>query len=324
MNISKIAELSGVSRATVSRYLNNGYVSDEKKERIKRVIKDTGYRPSMQAQTLRTKKTKLIGVIIPKISSESISKIVDGISKKLYEYGYNIFLGNTDNNTDKEIEFLNIFKNNYVDGVIFIATIFKKAHEDILKSMSVPIVILGQKSEKYCCVYHDDFGAAKELTECLLNSGCKNIAYIGVTEKDKAAGLERKNGFLHALENKEIKCDNIRIGEFKYASGYELMKDILNRCNLIDGVFCATDTIAVGAMDAIKEKNMKIPDDIKVVGIGDSIFSKVVTPRLTTAKYYYTKSGTEAASMLLTMMDENKMYTKRLKLGYEIMIRESI
>ena len=326
MNISEIAKLAGVSRATVSRYLNDGYVSEEKREKIKAVIEETGYIPSTQAQMLRTKKTKLIGVILPKISSETISKIVDGISEKLAASGYHILLGNTDNSIERELEYLNIFKNNQVDGIIFIATIVSRRHKKLLKEIPVPVVVIGQEVEGYCCVYHDDYYAAKELTKRMIKANCKALAYIGATSEDKAAGLDRKQGFLEAIKETDIRTDELLLeeGSFSMESGYELMKKILAKKLDIDGVFCATDTIAVGAMEAVKEAGKNIPEDISVVGIGDTKISKVVTPKLTTARYYYKTSGVEAAAMLLAIIEEGQTYNKKIKLGYEILDRDSI
>ena len=108
MNINEIAKLANVSRATVSRYFNDGYVSAEKREQIRRVIEETGYKPSAQAQMLRTKKTKQIGVIIPKINSESISRITAGIESVLAERGYQMLLAGTDNTPAKEVEYLSL------------------------------------------------------------------------------------------------------------------------------------------------------------------------------------------------------------------------
>lgn len=110
MNINEIARLAGVSRATVSRYLNKGYVSEEKKEIIRKVIEETGYQPSAQAQTLRTKKTSLVGVILPKINSDTISREVAGISDVLTARGYQLILANTNNNLDEELKYLSRFK----------------------------------------------------------------------------------------------------------------------------------------------------------------------------------------------------------------------
>ena len=203
MTINEIAKMAGVSRATVSRYLNDGYVSEEKKERIAGVIAETGYIPSSQAQMLRTKKTGLIGVIIPKISSDSIGRMVDGIGEELAKEGYQLLLASTNNNEREEVRYLQTFRNNYVDGVILIGTIFRKEHRKALEELEVPVVILGQQYEGYACVYQDDCHSARDVAE-LLTKSCRHIAYIGVTPKDKAVGAARKKGFQTALSSKGL------------------------------------------------------------------------------------------------------------------------
>ena len=138
MNIKDIAEMAGVSRATVSRYLNNGYVSDEKKQKIRAIIEKTGYVPSTQAKMLRTKQTKLVGVIIPRLNSESVSRILEGIGSVLEDGGYHMLLANTDNHYEKELEYLKIFSNDRVDGVILLASALTRQHRELLSNMPVP------------------------------------------------------------------------------------------------------------------------------------------------------------------------------------------
>lgn len=326
MNISEIAELAGVSRATVSRYFNNGYISDEKREKIRDVIEKTGYVPSMSAQALRTKKSRLIGVIVPKISSESISNMVNGISQVLTKNGYHILLGNTENNIKKELEYINVFRNNHVDGIVFIATMFTKKHLDELKSLDAPLVILGQELEGYCSVFHDDYHAARELTESLIQAGCCQLGFLGVTEKDHAVGVERKDGFLTAQKGAgmEINSKAMRVCEFQSESGYRQMKQLLEDVPKVDGVVCVTDSIALGAIEYMKEKGLRIPEDISVAGMGDSQFSKVITPKLTTARFFYEQSGQEAAEMLVNLIEAKDTHVKKLKLGYEIILRDSV
>lgn len=326
MNISKIAELAGVSKSTVSRYLNNGYVSVENTKKIQKVIEDTGYVPSSYAQTLRTKKTNLIGVILPKISSETISRIVDGISSEISNYGYNMLLGNTELNIEKEIEYLNIFKKNEVDGIIFVATIITEKHLSIMKNIKVPIVVVGQDIDGYSCVYHDDYGATYSLTKMLIDNNYKNIAYIGVSDEDVAVGFERKRGYLRAISDNNIKLDEevIVTGDFSIKSGYSCCKEIVAKNKCVDAILCATDNMAMGAMDYLKEINLDIPDDIGIASIGDSKLSRVVTPKLSTVHYYYKTSGIEAAKVMIDkIQNDNKKETK-IKLGYEIIKRESI
>ena len=200
MNISMIAQLAEVSTATVSRYLNNGYVSEQKRKRIQAVIEQTGYTPSSSTQTLLTGKCNLIGVIVPKISSESVSRMVDGITEVVNNAGYQVLLANTGNNTEREMEYLKTFRLNNVDGVIFIGTLMTKKHLALMKSYKKPIVLMGQQESDVSCVYFDDYGAAKLATDCLVRCGCQNIVHLGVTLKDKAAGRARRGGYLDTLE----------------------------------------------------------------------------------------------------------------------------
>lgn len=143
MTIKEIAKLAGVSSAAVSRYLNGGYVSDEKKEQIKKVIEETGYQPSAQARMLRTKKACLIGVVVPKINSESISRITAGIEKVLSERNYQMLLAGTDNTPVKEIEYMRLFENYPVDGIILVGTMITAEHRRFLKKSKVPVVVIG-------------------------------------------------------------------------------------------------------------------------------------------------------------------------------------
>ena len=326
MNINKIAELAGVSRTTISRYLNNGYVSEKNREKIQKIIEETGYVPSSFAQTLRTKKTNLVGVIVPKISSSTISRIVDGISIELKKDGYNILLGNTDLDLEKEIEYLNIFKNNEVDGIIFLAKTITNRHLEIMEKLKIPIVIIGQNIDNYSCVYHNDYEASYEVVKELIKSKCKNIGFIGVSEEDIAVGIDRKQGYINALKDNHIYINQeyIKIGDFSFESGYECCKDLISKNQDIDGIFCATDNIAIGAMEYLKAKSIKIPKDICIVSIGDTKESKVVTPKLSTVHYHYKTSGIEGAKILMDKIKNNNKDIHKIQLGYEYIKRESI
>lgn len=325
MNINEIARLAGVSRATVSRYLNDGYVSEEKRERIKKVIEETGYQPSSQAQMLRTKKTRLVGVILPKINSDTVSRMVAGISDVLSRSGYQLLLANTNNNLEEELKYLKVFKDNHVDGILFIGTIFTAKHKKLLRECKVPLVILGQRLEGYSCVFHDDYHASRQMTELLMEKG-KIPGFIGVTTRDEAAGFSRKKGFEAALRSKEIPFGQEQMVEagFDIASGYQKMKELLKQVPDVDSVFCATDNIAIGAMMYLKKIGKSIPKDIQLAGIGDTPQSRIVTPRLSTVHFYYKTSGMEAASMLVERMESEQAVHKELKMGYEIIKNASM
>lgn len=319
MTIAEIAEKAGVSKSAVSRYLNNGYISDEKREIIQKVIEETGYIPSSQAQTLRTGKSNMIGVIVPRIDSDSVSRIVSGISEVLEENHYRLLLANTQNRPEKELEYLDVFKNGNVDAVIFVATILTNKHKKAIKSCNVPIVIVGQQMDDISCIYNDDFGASYEITRLLLESGRNKIGYIGVTTKDKAAGAERLAGFSEAVQAKYTEQS-----DFTLEGGYNAARRLLNKYKDIDGIFCATDTIAIGAIKFLKEQNISVPNDISVVGIGDSKLSQLTTPQLTTARYYYNDSGKQAAKHIIDVINNENNHVIQSKFGFELCIRESV
>ncbi len=326
MTITEIAKMAGVSVSAVSRYLNDGYISAEKRKKIKAVIDRTGYKPSKQAQILRTKKSKVIGVILPKISSESIARVADGISSVLSGAGYQMLLASTENQPKREIEYLNLFKNNPVDGILFSASVFDKAHREALKRLEIPVVIISQKFEGFACVYHDDYGAAKAMAEIMLRKGCKNIGHIGVIQEDAAAGKSRTDGYIDAMRESGIRAAKsmIEVGGFGMDAGYGCMKELLGRHPNLDGVFCATDTLAVGAMTCLKDMGKRVPQDVAVSGIGHNRMSRVVTPKLTTVHLFYKTSGIEAANMLLEMIEEKSTISRQTKLGYEVIEAESV
>ena len=304
MNISTIAALAGVSPATVSRYLNHGYVSEEKRKKIQEVIKQTGYTPSSSAQTLRTGRNNLIGVIVPKISSESVARMVDGITEAVSHSSYQVLLANTGNNTERELEYLKLFRVNNVDGVIFIGTLMSKKHLAVMRSYKKPIVLLGQQEEGVSSLYFDDYGAAVQATECLIRCGCQRIAHIGVTLRDKAAGRNRRSGYLDTLQNHKLPMEDALIAEcgFSATDGMQGMAQLLERGVKFDGLFCATDTIAIGAIQYCRSQGLRVPEDVMVASVGDSRAGRVAYVPLTSAHLHYRTAGDKAARLLLDQL----------------------
>lgn len=324
MNINEIAKLAGVSRATVSRYLNDGYVSEEKKEIIRQVIEQTGYKPSMQARNLRNNITRLIGVIIPRIQSEAVNHMVAGISEILSADGYQLLLANTQNKPKEELKYLRLFRKNQVDGIIFMGTIFSKEHLKLMKEVDVPIVIAAQELDNYSCVYQDDYHAAYDAASLLSKTGT-HFGYIGVTEKDKAAGESRKKGTLDALKENGIKIakKNIYETQFKVDGGYEKTRCLLEQSPDIDTIICATDGIAAGALRFIHEKNISVPDQIQLLGFGDTELGNVVTPAITSVHFHYKTTGMESAKLLLEILQSGNDMQKKIKMGYQLIEKGS-
>ena len=328
MTIKEVAQLAGVSSAAVSRYLNGGSLSLEKKERIAKVIEETGYRPSTAAQVLRTGRMKQIGVIVPKLYSDSVSQIMEGITEEARKHGYMVVVGSSGQDEENEIRFLELMENNQAAGVIIMGTMMTPRKESILKKYSLPIVVTGQNFKGISCIYHNDESAVKELTELVIRRGRKRIAYIGVTEKDEHAGKLRRKGFQAAIAESQIKAEHVytAVGEFTPDSGYNNMAKLFHEDPKIDGVICATDTIALGAMRAIRQAGRSIGKDISIVGVGDSWVDNFSETPLTTAHFYFKQCGSGAANMLLDTIEGRDPAgpVRQICLEYSIVERGSI
>lgn len=325
MNISEFAKIAGVSRSAVSRYFNDGYLSDDKRELIEKAIAKTGYSPSSAARTSKNRVTKLVGVIIPKLSSESCARVVDGISEVLGNEGYELLLVNTANDNSREITSLELFRSNRVDGVILLATIFTELHISVLKKMRVPVVIVGQELNGFDCVCHNDYGAAYALTSKMIEKGAKKPAFIGVTLSDAAAGKARREGFEAAVKahGLELRTNFIETAKFDMDSGHEKAKHLLSGNVRPDCIFCATDSIALGAMLYCRENGIRVPEDIMICSVGDSKMGRASSPTLTTAHFHYKTSGMNAAEMLLRDLKHRDGIGRLLRLDYDIIERES-
>lgn len=328
MTMKELARIANVSSAAVSRYLNGGSLSKEKRERIRAAIEETGYQPDTVAQMLRTGNTDHIGLIVPKINSDAVSRVTAGATRVLSEKGYLCLLANTENDPEKELAYLRLFQSRPVAGVILMATVLTPRHEEMLQSAPFPIVVAGQQFRQVPCVYHDDFGAAQDLTARIIARGRRRLGYIGVIEQDVAAGLNRRRGVQAAMKEHGLDPSTLSVvnSPFNVAGGRAAMKKLLEAAPDVDGVICATDLIAFGAMETLRQAGRRLPDDVSVAGVGDSWAGEYITPHLTTAHFYYEKSGETAARLLLDIV-ENKGTPgpiHQTMLGYTVVARDSI
>ena len=325
MNISEFAKEAGVSVSAVSRYFNDGYLSDDKRALIEAAIERTGYVPSYSARTVRSKVTKLVGVILPKLSSESIARITEGIGEVLGEEGFELLLVNTSNDYNREISSLELFRQNRVDGVILLAGVITDLHRSLLAKMRVPTIIVGQKLKGFNCVCHNDLGAAYNMTKLMLDKGAKRPAFIVANPEDMAAGKDRRIGFEKAVLDAGLTLDPkfCEIARFSMDSGYEKAKHLFSGREKPDCLFCATDNIAAGAMLYCRENGIRIPEDLMIGAVGDSRFDKVLYVSLSSVHLHYKTAGREGANMLLAEMKKTSEVHRIVQLEYDIIERES-
>lgn len=328
VTINDIAKLAGVSRTTVSRVLNSsGYVSAEAKKKVQEVIEKTGYIPSEHAKSLRTKKTKVIGVILPKLSTETSSRVVDGIDSELSKYGYHILLGNSNLDSTKEIEQLRLLQSRRVDGIILLATNRDDKLIQTIQELTIPVIALGQDIPGVSSVIYNDYNAAREVASLFLTHGHSSIGFIGVSEKDHAVGYERKRAYLDVMREAgiEIEPEWLQQGVFDITSGGQAVKRMLkNSKTMPTGIFAVTDRLAIGAMKELEKEGIKVPEDIAIMGIGASVLSKYVSPPLSTVYYNNEEAGIEAAKMMIDSLKTENGSAQKVIIKYKLVIRDSL
>ena len=329
MTISDIAKMAGVSSAAVSRYLNGGPLSEQKRAVIREVVEKTGYRPDTAAQTLRTGRVNQVGVIAPSISSQSVGQLTAGIASELDARNYLMLLGNTELDEQRELGYLTAMQRNHVAGIILMGSYYSPQLARAFKNCRVPLVVTGQRFPDVPCVYNDDRSAARELAERMLQRGRKQLVYIGGTERDQATGIARRQGVQDAMNAAGMdgsQLPRICCSAFTMEEGERCMAELLTCCPNLDGVVCVTDTVALGAMRALKKAGRTVGQQVSLAGIGDSWVGDVVEPGLTTVRFYQKQVGEEAARMLLQMLEqaEPNAPVRQTTLGYTVVERGSI
>ncbi len=330
MTIKEVAKIAGVSPAAVSRYMNGGSLSEKKRAAIRQAIDQTGYRPSPAARVMRTGQLNQVGIIIPRIYSDSVSQIVEGVNKVIREEGYMLVVCSTDGIDEQELSYLELMENNRAAGVIIMGTSQTPQLIDAYHACRMPLIITGQNVPGMPCVYHDDIHALSDLTTMMLEKGRQNIAYIGVLETDPQAGTARRMGVEGALaQSGRKKEDLIRMEvHFDPEEGFAAAKKILREHANVDGIICATDTIATGAMRAVHDAGRTIGGDISLAGVGDNWMNNYMPVPLTTAHYLYDQCGEDAAEMLLEEIaysrEEKAFPVRQICLSYTIIDRGSI
>ncbi len=327
MTIKDIAREAGVSPAAVSRYFNGGSLSEEKKTLISKIVDKHGFTPNQTASSMRTGKSRQIGVIVPKIHSDSLSHLMHGIAHGLKQTEYNMILACADGESSREAAYISIMERGRMEGIILMGTIMTPHLKTTIDNCRVPLVVTGQSFPGIPCVYYDDYNAMRELAGLMLKKR-KNIAYIGAIEEDAAVGKARHLGVEKAAEEAGLSSSDIAyaVSGFEIDDGYRAMQQLMKKHKKLDGVLCATDSMALGAMLALKEAGISIPGDVSLAGIGNSIAGRVTTPQLTTVRLFFEQCGETAVRLIDEMInnDNKNIAISQIRLGYEIIERGSI
>jgi LacI family transcriptional regulator len=310
--IYNVAEVAGVSPATVSRMLNNsGYVSSKARKAINRAICELGYEPNILAQSLVTKTTYTIGLIIPDITNPSYSPTVRAVQDVAMEAGYVAITCNSDGSRQGVVEISKRLQMGRVDGFIIhmLEGRENKALEEYIGQLvqkKVPVVVIGPVfDDELCvdCLGVDDVEGAFQAVSHLIDLGHVRIGAI--TGADNTVSTRRLHGYVRALNSQFIDIDDFLIidGDFKIESGFAAMQKFLNMQSPPSAVFAFNDMMAIGAVEAIERADKVVPDDFAIVGFDDNLLASIVRPKLTTVMVPQYEIGRKAAEVLLARIN---------------------
>ncbi|MEL3958870.1 LacI family DNA-binding transcriptional regulator [Caldifermentibacillus hisashii] len=331
LNIKNIAKMAGVAPSTVSKVMNNySGVSEETKRRVLEVIKETEYYPAFTARTLATKKSKLIGLIYAgKINVDFthpfFNEVVNAFKKTIGMLGYDIIMFSNESFEHDNGGYLARCRYYHVEGCVIISgDEIEEGIEELVKSgipcVGIDIELSGPRASY---VMTDNIGLATKVVQHLYSDGIRDIGFIGAM-RESAVAKYRKLGFENTMRELGMQINEnwIQYGDYFEESGYIAMKKILASKPYPKAIFAISDLMAFGALRAIEEKGLKVPQDIRIIGCDDIDACRFSSPRLSTVKQYKDKLGKLAANILNDLIN-GKSQIKPAFIDSELIIRES-
>ncbi len=310
INIKDVARKAGVSTATVSRVLGDFHgVRDKTKKKVLKAVAELNYEINAVARHLRQKKTKTIGIIVENVLSKFCSAIAKSVEDTNNKFGYNTILCNADENPEKELNYLKILKSNRVDGIILTPTGKNSKYVQHLINSGTKVVLLDRLIEGVDCdaILVDNANGAYKAVKHLIDQGYRKIGIVsGIL--DRTTGAERLKGYLQAIEEVGIAKEDslIKIGNFKKESGRKLTKELLEQSNKPKAIFTTNIDMSMGALLAIKEKGLTIPDDIGIVCFDDSDWALILEPSITVIRQPVYQLGSTAAELLIKKIEDEE------------------
>ncbi|MCZ0756552.1 LacI family DNA-binding transcriptional regulator [Anoxybacillus sp. J5B_2022] len=326
VTISDVAKLANVSTATVSRVLSNsGNVKKETTEKVLEAIQKLNYQPNILARQLRKLETKTILVVVPDITNTFFSKILRGIEHVAIENDYEVLLGDTGNNVERERVYLDILRQKKADGMILLtARLESHLLEEIASEFPVVLACEYLEGSTIPTVSIDNVSSARKATEYLINLGHRRIGFIS-GPLNVILSRDRLKGFRQAMAQHNIPIESFLVqeGDFSFESGYNMMMKFLALDQPPTAVFAANDEMAIGAIKAIKSKGLRVPDDISVVGFDDIQFASIYEPALTTISQPMFEIGKKAMELLIKLINKDQLEKNQYILRDRLIIRDT-
>lgn len=324
--IKDVAAKAGVSVATVSRVINhNPNVKTYLRERVLCAIEEIGYQPSGIARSMRNQSLAVVGLIISDIQNPFFTSLVRAVEDTALANGYTVLLCNSDEDPKKEQLYIEVMARERVAGIIIIPAQSECCPS--LKNLKIPIVVVDRKLQKFPgdSVLLDNVYGSKQATEHLIKLGHKRIGLVSAPT-NISVGADRLLGYQKALREHGIDADGslVRVGNFKESGGYQAAKELLELDHRPTAIFSVNNLMTQGALRAVYEKKLKIPDDISFIGFDDMPWLTLITPPITAVRQPVYKMGAEAAMLLFDRLNNGiDKSPVRITFKPELIVRSS-
>lgn len=319
VTIRDVAKKAGVSAATVSRVINNsGYAHEDTRKAVLDAIKKLNYKPNEVARSLYTQKSKLIGLILPDITNPFFPALARGVEDRLREEGYRLIIGNSDEQLEQEINYLDTFIQHNVVGII--ASI-NEAHSDMLKDLKIPVVMLDRTIESLPAVYADQLEGGKLAAEKILELGSKEVTIIRGPVKVSPVYQRFVSSFQH-LKQAGVKI-NVLDSELTFEGASESVKTLFDKYPNTDGILACNDIVAVATMNEAERMGRSVPEDVQIIGFDDISISELVNPGLSTIRQPAYEMGAKAAEILIKKVNQEVLVGVHYKLPVQFIERGS-
>lgn len=320
--MNDIAKMAKVGKSTVSRYFNGGYVSDDTRIKIEKIIKKYNYSPNTFAQSLKAKYSKMIGVVAPCLDSTVSSRVMMAIDASLRKENYTTIIMNTNHDEHLELQSIENLARMKVDGIILMATEITEEHKKLAQTLTIPILFVAQNYEDGISIINDDYHAGYDVGCFVGDANHTQIVYLGVEEKDEAVGKVRKQGVFDGLASKGITQVREYITDFDYEHASITVDRLLDvDCPSI--FICATDKIALGAYRSILKHGLRVPEDVSLIAFGGYDIATLITPKLVSIRFESEKAGLLAAETILKMVYHNEVEKQQI-VGYHFVDGDSV
>jgi LacI family transcriptional regulator, fructose operon transcriptional repressor len=325
VSIKEVAEAAGVSTATVSRVLaNSRHVRPGVRERVLATVAQLGYRPNLVARSLRARQSNSIGLIVSDVRNPFFTEISRAVEDIAYEQGFSVLLCNTDEDPKKEAIYLDLMHDTHVAGVIFTPTRHAMVQFPTMR-LDVPMVVVDRSipNAEVDSVLLDNADAAYQLTAHLLENGYRRIAaLIGETS---TTGRERRQGFDEALRAHGLTpaAELVKTVRPMMDAGFAAAMEVLDAAPPPDALFATNSLLAAGALQAIRQRHLAIPDDLALVSFDETTWERLVEPPITVIAQPTYEIGKTAAELLLQRVAEPRRPTRRVILKGQLLVRRS-